>query len=447
MIQDNRENRKQDFERVAKRWNDLAEEERTPEKFLDFFTNPANGNFDNAEEVQELSGDIFALFEKQTFPAREKADIKKALTDYANPILRQSFAPYSVDQFIKDVKEYDPAKDFSPENMKDVSFQEGTFNIIAARPSRGKTTFLINLALEAAKKAASDKTSKRVLFLTLEETQKQIYTRLVNSLIFCKAKKTGNIAQIQTRTPRRTLYGAIKDPKNPDYEDKEYYIQNALNELRELEKEAIKIIDMGSANTINAIENYLILHPDAIVFIDYVTLIRADPSANSTRYEYFTDISMRLVESAKKNNQIIIAAAQMRRTNDAGDSDAPDQFNDTLLKESGQFEQDANTVIAIGRSTNYDSEKTRAQADKSEPAYFWKIVKNRNGGGVNNSYLFDARDNSMGFSFLQSTTENAHFLNYPPKARKEKETKQKETRDPKTGRRIIQPGEELPPII
>lgn len=415
-----------DFERLAGKWNEQAAEKKTPAYFLNFFA--GNGQLDNTAELKELYPRIETLLDAQDFTQEQKDELKNNFLEVIQPELKKDYTPYNVDTFIKDVKDFDPSKEFAPEGMENVIFQHGTFNLIAARPSRGKTTLAISLLTDALNNANLKKQNTPVLFLTFEESNKQIYTRIFNNLLFRNALKSGTVKQIQSKRPRLQLWDTLKDPGKPDNETMAYYTEQVKNQVIEYEQSRrLQVIDCGG-KTISAIENLLTFNKNAVVFIDYATLIRQDAAESTTRYEDFADISVRLVESAKTNNQIIIAAAQLRRLGEgATDSDIPETLNDTQLKDCGQFEQDANTIIALGRNTSF-KDKEQAEHDQGEPLYFWKLLKNRDGGGVNKSYLFDTKNLSMGFSLLQSTDTPADFLdNQTKKTKQPKDTEQKNT--------------------
>jgi hypothetical protein len=409
MTESNSKDYSGDFERLKKQWNSLQKDKKTPAYFLNLFT--AAGNIDNTAELKIIYQNIEDLLQTQNFTTAEKDDLTKQITEMITPELRKDYTPYDLDTFIKDIKDYDPSKEFVPENMKDVIFQHGTFNLIAARPSRGKTTLTVSLMTEALNNSNLAKEKTPVLYLTFEESNKQIYTRIFNNLLFKNSLKIGSIKNIQTEHPRARLWNALKDPNNPDYETIAYQIETVKKTFSDFEKsKRLQVIDCGG-KSISSIENLLSFNKNAIVFIDYVTLIQQDKEESINRYEDFADISVRLVESAKTNNQIIIGAAQLRRLGqNATDSDKPDDLNDTQLKDCGQLEQDANTIIALGRDTDHKDQEL-ADHDKGQPIYFWKLLKNRDGGGVNKSYLFKTADNSMGFSLLQSTIMSGDFLN------------------------------------
>lgn len=413
------------FQTAMKRWNGLSKEQKTPDFFLSFFT-LENGAFESVDEMARNMDAIFALIDAQEWTDSEKDQTKTEMQFKAYPELAKDFAPYSVSKFFDDVASYDPKKDFFPCYMNGIAFQQQTFNIVAARPSRAKTTICVCFALDCLQNKAGSK----VVIISLEETKREIYTRIFNNLIFDDYRKENLFYKLIAKkdNPRGSLWQAMK--RGNEYianADDDYY-QKVLARIRakveQWESESrLKVIDMSGKN-INAIENVLKFNRGALIIVDYVQLIRPDPTKYNA-LDGINDIANRLADSAKTNEQIIIGAAQLRRLGEgASDSDIPNAINDTQLKDSGQFEQNANTIIALGRNTS---------ENPSEPVYFWKLIKNRNGGGVNSSYRFQSKFNeieSLGFSFLLGTDKKAFYLD-SLKSQSKKEKAEKSKPEPK----------------
>ena len=421
-----------DFDRLKEQWEKLSKEQKTPAYFKSLFS-VESGGFENTAELKAVYPQIEKLIAEQGWKQADADTLKVNFIQTIQPELKKDFTPYTVESFISDVKAFDPSKEYEPAGMKDIIFQHGTFNLIAARPSRGKTTLAVSLLLDAIENANLARNNTPAVFLTFEESNKQIYTRIFNNLLFASARKANAVSQIATNRPRLQLWNILKDPNNPDFEGRTYYVESVKQKILELEKSGrLQVIDFAGKN-INAIENLLTFNKNAVVFIDYVQLIRPDPTKTGfNTLDGYNDISKRLADAAKANNQIIIGAAQLRRLSEgASDTDNPENLNDTQLKDCGQFEQDANTIIALGRNTAHrDTEKP--EHDKGEPFYFWKLLKNRDGGGVNKSYLFDTSNLSIAFSFLQSTETDAAFLNKADKAKKEKEGNERKNTNKKS---------------
>ena len=110
--------------------------------------------------------------------------------------------------FIDSVVNFDDSQDFRC-NIFERRFPIGTISYIGARPGRGKTTVLVNIALDALNQG------KPVIFVTAEETTKQILTRFILSEAYAKTiKPNGQLFQrtiYETFKPRTTLFNFIKD--------------------------------------------------------------------------------------------------------------------------------------------------------------------------------------------------------------------------------------------
>ena len=409
------------FSRRVKKWIELAgqnPQKATPAYFTGFFGMRSDGGcFTDEKEAANAFDEIVDLVEAQKHWGDAEKD--RVLDTYrkmgAGAEIEDKRPSYGDELWEEDVLNWNPLDEFKPQGMgKNVCFRRGTFNIIGARPGCGKTTFAIKLLADTIEW----RNDSRVIFLSYEEEPKDIYTRIYSHLIFARAKKEGRLTEIKDKNPYIQIYNAVKHRDaaklGPDLD----WARGKVRWLEKTRRLAVKDFDGG---TINEIEEALRNYPRAVVIIDYLQLIDADPDFAGNELAGLKDISKRLARLAKKKRQIIITLAQLKRygQQDAGDSDKPSQLTVDRLKDCGQFEQDAATVIELGMSTERGEEE-RKERDKGEPFYFWKIVKNRRQGGRNQCCLFNTADGAMGWSCMEGTEESAAFLDYSkPKAKKE----------------------------
>lgn len=212
--------------------------------------------------------------------------------------------------------------------------EKGSFIIVAARPSTGKSVMVQDFALYAAK------SKKKVLFVSAEMPEKMLTDRLVASL---------------TRT---NLLEAKHQLSEVDY--KGNYI-GGLGQMAELP------MDFIFSKKIADIESYINDKKGEydLVVVDYLQDLM--PVRNfKGDYEKVTNNSSELVTLARRFNIPFVVAAQINRDAANGQPSMSD------IKGSGQIEQDADVVIALWRNedevVNNGLRKVRID-----------ILKNRNG--------------------------------------------------------------------
>lgn len=181
-------------------------------------------------------------------------------------------------------------------------FAAGTLATIGARPSTGKTTFVINIV--------SHEPSRKVLFFSLEMTSGMIYDRLVSDI----ADVEYHLA-FRHRLPIETVRAVV-----------EQYPQLAI------------VDNVADVETI--VEMIYTERPEMVI-IDFVQIITSNRRFvdNRQRIDY---ISQALKQAAKATGCCIITLSQLTR---AG-KDKPTMSD---LKESGGLEQDCDYVILLHR--------------------------------------------------------------------------------------------------
>jgi len=110
-------------------------------------------------------------------------------------------------------------------------------------------------------------------------------------------------------------------------------------------------------------------NPLGLLIVDYLQLLRADPSADS-RVEQVGQMSRGLKILARELSIPVIAVSQLSRAVESRNPPVP-MLSD--LRESGQIEQDADLVMFLYREEYYDKEsERRGEADVI-------VSKHRNG--------------------------------------------------------------------
>jgi replicative DNA helicase len=86
-----------------------------------------------------------------------------------------------------------------------------------------------------------------------------------------------------------------------------------------------------------------------LVIVDYLQLIRPDRQSDSRTHE-ITQVSMGLKEIAKEHNVGVLALAQLNRSVENRSDKRPIMAD---LRESGQIEQDADSIMFLFRAEYY----------------------------------------------------------------------------------------------
>ena len=196
-------------------------------------------------------------------------------------------------------------------------FQRGEMIILAARPSMGKTSMLLNMAEYMA---VED--SRPLAFFSLEMSRKQVAQRMLAAR-----------ARFDLRRMRRGAIGdeaftQLQNAADPLYKTPMFIDDTALLTILELRAKARRLKSQ---------------HDIQCLFLDYLQLMSYSGRADS-RQEQISEISRGLKALAREIDVPVVAAAQLNR----GPTDRPThrpRMSD--LRESGSIEQDADVVMLL----------------------------------------------------------------------------------------------------
>jgi hypothetical protein len=389
---------------------------------------------DNSDSIRAANLDPLAILAEdiaERYPDKTEA-IKKIYNSLPNPQIK------TWREFENSIINYDDSKDYKSsilqtqrKNDKDPTprrFPAGTLSYIGGRPSRGKTTVLASVALDGLKQR------KKVVFVTAEETTKQLLIRLIKCYAYADNHKTAaRYIFNQDKTPTKTLCNYIKD--RADALDTELLkVQNAdryskaYDSIMEYYKtNALTIYETFGASY-NELINYLSMQPaGALIVIDYIQHLKApDKLVTQSRQIQIQEISHSLQDIACKHGLIIISGAQFGRGDNKDDLSAADFFTEAAFRECGDIEQDGHILIGLGR-----------QPDKDNPEnskYYYSCMKDREAspdGGQHYRFLAN-----MSYSYMTSKIEQdgtlSKFEPIRPEAKK-KTAKAKTTTADNTG--------------
>jgi replicative DNA helicase len=204
-------------------------------------------------------------------------------------------------------------------------WQNSDLVIIAARPSMGKTAFVLSMARNVAVEH-----NRAVALFSLEMASMQ----LVNRLIVAETELPSN----------RIRNGKLADF---EWEQLDYKIKKLVDAPIYIDDTpAISVFELrAKARRLKRQFNIDIL------IVDYLQLMTGTPDTRGNREQEVSTISRSLKGIAKELNIPVIALSQLNRSVEIRTGTKRPQLSD--LRESGAIEQDADMVIFIHRPEKY----------------------------------------------------------------------------------------------
>src|SRR5512136_1128581 len=203
-----------------------------------------------------------------------------------------------------------------------LGLQPGTLNIVAARPSVGKTALALNMAAHAATKG-----EKKVVFFSLEMPSDQLALRLLASEAKLDSERVSKGKLAQHDWDRIMVQGE-KLMGAPIWFDDSFMLSpvELRSKCRKLKRESG--LDL--------------------VVVDYLQLMHAPSDrASQSREQEIATISRSLKSLAKELECPVVALSQLNRSVEKRKGEPP-MLSD--LRESGAIEQDADIVLFLHRN-------------------------------------------------------------------------------------------------
>ncbi|HOM36345.1 MAG TPA: replicative DNA helicase [Bacteroidales bacterium] len=236
-------------------------------------------------------------------------------------------------------------------------WQKSDLVIIAARPSMGKTAFVLSMTRNMAVQH-----NRPIAFFSLEMSSLQLVNRLMSA---------------ESEIPNDKL-------RTGDLSESEW--QQLENKLKLLEASPIFIDDTPAISIFELrakLRRLVKAHNIQCAIIDYLQLMTAGIDLKGNREQEVSTISRSLKSIAKELNIPILALSQLNRSVESRSGDKRPQLSD--LRESGAIEQDADMVLFIHRPEYYG---ITADVDGKPTTGLAEIIiaKHRN-GATGSAYL------------------------------------------------------------
>ncbi len=211
----------------------------------------------------------------------------------------------------------------------------GDVVIIGGYPSDGKTALSIMLAWNMAK-------AYRVGFFSLETNHEKFRDRLMT-----------HAAQI-----------SFADIKRRTISESDW--KRVAEQSREFAERGLTVIEAAGMTAMD-IQSVSQAYDFQVIFVDYIQLVTPDKTSSSNRAEQMARISMEMHTFAQRSKTLVVELAQLSRPEKGGWRE-PNMHD---LKETGQFEQDADVILLLyqpdPKDKNFNSEQHR----------YLNVVKNK----------------------------------------------------------------------
>ena len=233
-----------------------------------------------------------------------------------------------------------PAPEYVSFGLPDVdegAFAElGDVVMLGGYPSDGKTALALMMAYHMAAKY-------KVGFFSLETGKRKVRDRMVSHVAQISAK------DIKLRSLSEEDWAALA-AKSADM---------AKRDLTVLQASGMTATEIQATSQAYGFQ---------VIFIDYVQLVTPESDRRANRQEQMAGISMALHTFAQSSGTLVVELAQLSRQDRSGGWREPDMHD---LKESGQFEQDADMIFLLFRPNPKDDELDQ------EKNRILKIAKNK----------------------------------------------------------------------
>lgn len=207
-------------------------------------------------------------------------------------------------------------------------FQKSDLIVFAGRPGMGKTSWLLTVALNAARRGA------RVALFTMEMGVEQMIQRFISMETGIRIQQL-RTADLSPREHTRFTEAIGRIANLPIFID-----------------DTPGISPMEMRTKCRRLQHEYGLD---LVMVDYMQLMSAGKAYENNRVQEISYISRSLKELARELNVTMLSAAQLSRAVEQRQDKRP-QLSD--LRESGSIEQDADAVMFLYRDEVYNPETT-----------------------------------------------------------------------------------------
>ncbi|BBB90622.1 MAG TPA: replicative DNA helicase [Methylomusa anaerophila] len=317
----------------------IVEEKALLRKLISTATNVAGMGYEANEEVSVImdKAEKMILEVSSRRSGQEFASIKNIIFDVFDKVSELYSAKGGITGLSTGFKDLDKLTS---------GLQPSDLILIAARPSMGKTAFVLNIAQHVA---VRDK--KPVAFFSLEMSKEQLVQRMLCAEAPIDAQRL-RIGELEHEDWNKLVRAADRLAAAPIFID---------------DTADVSVMEMRSKARRLKID-----HDLSLIIIDYLQLMQGGVNGgrSENRQQEISEISRSLKALARELKVPVVALSQLSRSVESRQSKKP-MLSD--LRESGSLEQDADIVAFLYREDYYDPETDKKNITEVI------IAKHRNG--------------------------------------------------------------------
>lgn len=298
---------------------------------------------DARDLIDKVQSNILKIYDPST--ASELVEVKDVMDDVVDEMIDLRLHPDKNQGIIVgfDNLDYD---------ITNGGFKESQMIVLAARPGCGKTSFVMNMVANIARRNPE----KVIAVFNLEMAKEELLNRLWSTYANVDSKKILRPVELSKEEYNRLLDERdrlansnifIDDTAGCTMEDIRFKVNRLKNKKKRVD----------------------------LVVIDHMQLL--DEKTGNGRYEKMTNISRSIKMMAKDLHVPVIALSQMSRSIDTREGeDRKPQMSD--LKESGAIEQDADMIFFLSQG-DFSLPGNEDEHDKNYVPIELTVAKNRSG--------------------------------------------------------------------
>lgn len=199
--------------------------------------------------------------------------------------------------------------------------------IVAARPSMGKTDFMLHVAREAGFDGYVP------IVFSLEMTKQKLRDRLIATIGFINRSKMRNLKEYLSDDQKKVWSETLKEVARTNVQ----FFDDSGQTVADIRMKTRKVMQLFKGKK-------------PFVLIDYLTLIKPSSNHNGNKHQQVGEITKALKAMSKEFDCPVMCLAQLSRGLEQRPNKRP-MLSD--LRESGSIEEDADTVISLYRDSYY----------------------------------------------------------------------------------------------